>query len=81
MPTSASQAFPTLVASFVWLSLLHATWIGLVSAACVAWLFQARGNNVWCSANGRYRASSTGPASIFVRNSTYGFCRRSLPSL
>jgi len=29
--------------SLVWLSLLHATWIGLVIAACVAWLFQARG--------------------------------------
>jgi hypothetical protein len=31
------------MSSLVWLSLLHATWIGLMIAACVAWLFQARG--------------------------------------
>ena len=41
MPTVASQAFPTLASSFVWLSLLHAAWTGLVVAAWVAWLFQA----------------------------------------
>ena len=43
MPTVATQTFPTLMSSLLWLSLLHATWIGLVIAACVAWLFQARG--------------------------------------
>ena len=43
MPTVATQAFPTLMSSLVWLSLLHATWIGLAIAACVASLVQARG--------------------------------------
>jgi beta-lactamase regulating signal transducer with metallopeptidase domain len=43
VPTVATQAFPTLISSLVWLSLLHATWIGLVIAASVAWLFQSRG--------------------------------------